>query len=255
MENRVKIFTFLSKMLYSNHMYFEAAYEIAVNVTGEEMKKNGIVIEGFSFTDKETAQKALREAESIKYVKENLDMKNPRMVLEMYRKLTTERVFETPVGLMYLRKLRDYLSRIPEIEKEELEPIQVKGPAKPAAARQQLEKVKVMAGQGETVLTEEEKLAEQYEEKLDQEKEKRRAAELRQRRSEGKLKSSRGFLHFSLAVNFFLLIVAVGMIVITLMDDHPNIINYENKIVDKYTQWEQELEEREKILKEREQGD
>ena len=238
------------------------------------MKKNGIVIEGFAFGGRETAQKALREAESIKYVKENLDMKNPRMVLEMYRKLTAENVFETPVGLMYLKQLRDYLSRIPEIKKEGLEPIRVKETTKPAVVSRQPGETmagqgqtfysfeepgshqheKIMAGQGETELTEEEKLVEEYEEKLDQEKEKRRAAELRQRRAEGKLKSSRGFLRFSLAANFFLLLVAVGMIVITLMDEHPNIINYENKIVDKYAQWEQELEERERSLKERERG-
>ena len=50
------------------------------------MKKNRIVVNGFAFTDRQTAQKAMKEAESIQYVKEKLDMKNPRMVLEMYRK-------------------------------------------------------------------------------------------------------------------------------------------------------------------------
>ena len=47
--------------------------------------------------------------------------------------------------------------------------------------------------------------------------------------------------------------VAIGMAVITLMDNQPNIINYENKIVDKYAEWEQGLKEREETIKQREQ--
>lgn len=170
---------------------------------GEEMKKNRIVVNGFAFTDRETAQKAVKEAESIKYIKEKLDMENPRMVLEMYRKLTKEQVFRTPVGLVFLKQLQDCLARKPEFKMENLEPI--------------------------------------------------RAAELKQRRAEERLKGRRGMLQFSVAVNIFLLIVAIGMAVITLMDNQPNIINYENKIVDKYAEWEQGLKEREETIKQREQ--
>ena len=91
-------------------------------------------------------------------------------------------------------------------------------------------------------------LAEWYEEQLGQEKQKRRNADIKQSRTERKLKSARVSLRFSITGNLFLVLVVVGMVVITLMDDHPNIINYENKIIDKYTKWEQELEERERNL-------
>ena len=43
------------------------------------------------------------------------------------------------------------------------------------------------------------------------------------------------------------------MVIITLMDSNPNILNYENRIVDRYAEWERELEEREQNIKEREQ--
>lgn len=98
-----------------------------------------------------------------------------------------------------------------------------------------------------------EDMAEWYEGQIEEEKQKRRAAELKQRRAESKLKGRRGALRFSIAVNLFLLILAVGIAVITLMDSNPNIINYENKIVDKYAEWEQALEEREQAVKQREQ--
>lgn len=247
---------------------------------GEKMKKNRIVVNGFAFADRETAQKAVKEAESIKYVKEKLDMENPRMVLEMYRKLTKEQVFQTPVGLVFLKQLQDYLARRPEFKMEGLEPIQAaslprpQGQVQPASPkggqtanpirptgtgeshRVQPGRIQDPAGPVQQDASDEfgsEELAEWYEDQIEEEKQKRRTAELKQRRAEGKLKSRRGVLRFSVAVNLFLLIIAIGIAVITLMDDSPNIINYENKIVDKYAEWEQMLEEREEAVKQREQ--
>ncbi len=233
------------------------------------MDKNKIIVDGFAFTDKATAQKALKEAGNIKYVKENLDTKNPRMVLEMYHKLNKENVFETPVGLTYLKKLQDYLYRIPEIKTQGLEPIQAGREKQQLAGKQgnALQKPAVLDGNANQQAplegqirkqpqglpegpgsSGEGELAEWYEEQLGQEKQKRRNADIKQGRTERKLKSARVALRFSIAGNLFLVLVVVGMVVITLMDDHPNIINYENKIIDKYTKWEQELEERERNL-------
>ncbi len=229
---------------------------------GEEMKKNRIVVNGFAFTDRETAQKAVKEAESIKYIKEKLDMENPRMVLEMYRKLTKEQVFRTPVGLVFLKQLQDCLARKPEFKMENLEPIRAASlpkpqPGSPAGAVPPVGAAGAShLGRGQQGASDEfgsEELAEWYEGQIEEEKQKRRAAELKQRRAEERLKGRRGMLRFSIAVNIFLLIVAIGMAVITLMDNQPNIINYENKIVDKYAEWEQGLKEREETIKQREQ--
>ena len=222
------------------------------------MEENKVTVEGFTFTDPELARKAIREAESIQYVKGKLDMDNPRMVQEMYRKLTAEKVFETPVGLAYLKQLRDYLSGVPKIQRkgQESDSVQRKKRMQKAVPVQK-ENFPSAPGQGgaagEAPLSGAEDLAEWYEESLEQEKQKRRAAELKQRRAEGKWKSSRGRLYFSIAGNVFLLLVVIGMIVITLLDDSPNIINYENKILNQYTEWEEELKEREQIIKEKEQ--
>ena len=98
-----------------------------------------------------------------------------------------------------------------------------------------------------------EELTDWYEDQLEQEKQKRREAQLRQRRTEERLKSRKGFFRTSIAINVFLMLVVIGMVIITLMDSNPNILNYENRIVDRYAEWEQELEEREQNIKEREQ--
>ena len=36
--------------------------------------------------------------------------------------------------------------------------------------------------------------------------------------------------------------------------DNPNILNYENNLQNKYAQWEQELTERENVLREKERN-
>ena len=82
-----------------------------------------MVVGGFLFMDEKTAQKARQEEDSIHYVKDRLDMGNPRMVQEMYHKLLAERVFETPVGLLYLKELQDYLVSAPELAGEQIEAI------------------------------------------------------------------------------------------------------------------------------------
>lgn len=76
------------------------------------MNEFEMIVEGVLFTDKIMAQKACHEAESIQYVRGKLDMDNPRMVLEMYRRLLSEHVFETVVGLMYLKELPELSSYV-----------------------------------------------------------------------------------------------------------------------------------------------
>lgn len=52
----------------------------------------------------------------------------------------------------------------------------------------------------------------------------------------------------SVAGNVMLIVVVIIMFAIALSVDSPTILNYENEIINKYTQWEQELKERENAL-------
>ena len=53
--------------------------------------------------------------------------------------------------------------------------------------------------------------------------------------------------------SLILLISVVSMMLLAATSDNVNILNYENKLIDKYSSWEQELEEREQAVKEQEQ--
>lgn len=182
------------------------------------MKEKGRIIEGFYFTDEKIAEQAKREADGVKYIKENTNMENPQMVLPLYRKLIAEQLFETPIGIGFLKELRDYLVAVPGISEQELDVIPT-----------------------EVLLQEKEVRNVKREKTADRE------------RMEKKLVQVKQNLRISLLANLFLVIVVIGMLIVAMTSNRPNIINYENKLVDKYAQWQQELEEREQTVKEKEQ--
>ena len=271
------------------------------------MNNFNMVVEGFLFTNESMAQAACQEVEGIKYVRERLDMENPRMVLEMYHKLLAEQVFETPVGMMYLKELQDYLLVEPELAEEEIEPIEVfermqpffeqtqvaesgdnQGHQSEQASEeliqsqqnweQQKESSIVQQSEGQKkesvqaqqsadaanklfqekqlqepkTLAMEEGTLDWYVEKLEDSKRKERDLDFRRRRAEERTKQSLRHLHFSLLGSLFLFLVAAGMVAVTFMDQNPNILNYENRIIEKYEAWETDLENREQLLKDKE---
>ncbi len=222
-----------------------------------------MVVDGFVFIDEKTAKKACQEEDSIQYVKDRLDMGNPRMVLEMYHKLVKEQVFETPVGLMYLKDLQNYLLMTPELADENITAIPVPeavGAVMPQDAAGQPKTVQGdTAGQpkAETpqAAARKQETLEWYVEKLEESRQQERLSDYRRRRAEERAEDSRKRLRFSLLFSLFLILVTIGVGTITLTDHHPNIINYENKLIEKYQNWENDLENREQILKERESGE
>lgn len=56
----------------------------------------------------------------------------------------------------------------------------------------------------------------------------------------------------SIIANIVLLVLVIGMFVISTTSNNPTIINYENTIQNKYATWEQELKEREAVVREKE---
>lgn len=181
------------------------------------MEKKERIIEGFYFEDAKTAEQAKREADGIQYIRENTDMDNAEVVLQLYRKLMEEKLFETPVGMNFLKELRDYLLQVPTIQEQDLAPIHFQMPEVAAEMRSMRREKTAFKG-----------------------------------RMERKIEEGKKRLRISLLINLFLAIVVVGMLVITMTSNRPNIVNYENKIVDKYAQWQQELEEREQAVREKE---
>lgn len=171
-------------------------------------------IDGFIFRDPKEIVQARKEAEGVRYLRTKLDRDNPNYVLTIYNHAVDQKLFETPVGLSFLKELKDYLEALKIYPKEEIHGIEV--PAGRSVRQRNRQKAS--------------------EDKKDE--------ELRKAKKRS-------------TVTLFLFLIAlaalIGMLVIAwLSRDNVTILNYENAVIDKYEDWEQELVERERVIREKE---
>lgn len=190
------------------------------------MEQQGFLVDGFLFQKEEDTEKAKREAEGIQYIKTKTSMENPRMVWQVYDRIIEQKMFETPVGMAYLRELQEYLLKNPAIDNNDIKPI----PTDEFVKREYV----TINGTEKKQQKQEEKSGEQ------QEKTRKQEEKFSQR------------LRISLAANVVLVLMVIAMFVITMSSNHPNILNYEENLLNKYAGWEEELISRERQILEME---
>ncbi|MBE5848831.1 MAG: hypothetical protein E7298_01520 [Lachnospiraceae bacterium] len=180
---------------------------------------NKSIIDGFSFADDADVSLASSEIEKIKYIAGKMNMDNPRGVLAVYDKLITSGIFVTPVGYEYLRTLQSYLYKCKDIPDDAVKEIPV-----PISYTRALNL-----------------RSEERDERIQADRQMRTLR-----------KTFRTEYKVSLIVNIILIIMVIAMFVITLKAENPNMINYRTAILNQYSEWEQELNEREAAIKQRE---
>ena len=189
---------------------------------------------GFVFRTKKEAELAQREIEGTKYLRQKLDMENPNAVFSIYQNLIEQDLFETPVGYCFLKELWLYLLMIPAISNEEVLAIPIRYPQTEEEEKKQKKEQK------------------KEEQRKERQREKEKAKNKKEQKKEGK--NYKGRCQFFMVTSLILLISVVSMMLLAATSDNVNILNYENKLIDKYSSWEQELEEREQAVKEQEQA-
>ena len=189
---------------------------------------------GFVFRTKKEAELAQREIEGTKYLRQKLDMENPNAVFSIYQNLIEQDLFETPVGYCFLKELRDYLLMIPAISNEEVLAIPIRYPQTEEEEKKQKKEQK------------------KEEQRKERQREKEKAKNKKEQKKEGQ--NYKGRCQFFMVTSLILFISVVSMMLLAATSDNVNILNYENKLIDKYSSWEQELEEREQAVKEQEQA-
>lgn len=177
--------------------------------------KNDFWVEGYHFGSLEDAEQARLEKKEADYFEARLVGRNPGNMLSVYNKILDEKVFVTPVGWDYVKHLQEEL-RVLGVSEELIRPI-------PMYVTFSHKKVSTM----ENLVRERIKPSK-------------------------KISPDRKNLRISLIVNIFLVVLVIGMFIITLQSDNPNIINYKRNITNQYASWEQELTEREKLLRQKE---
>lgn len=180
------------------------------------MKSNSnLTVGGFQFYTKMDAEAARLEKQKIEYLDARIDYSSPESVKYIYEKALQERLFKTPVGLGYMKELQEFLLSHPQIDAGTVQEIPL-----------------YMSYGGEL----------------------REKDNPTRSRVEDKKRKKKDQIRFgiSLFVNILLVLAIGAMFVISLSSDQPNVLNYERAVLNKYASWEQELTEREQVIRDKE---
>ena len=192
--------------------------------------KNSRIVAGFVFENEAEAELAAKEAGGVKYIKAKAEMDNPEMVLRIYNKIIRQGLFETAVGLAYLKDLQDYLISIPSVAKDEVLPIPISHKTlEKEIWKKSRQKPKPESGKKEVSVRKVKKTPDRRE------------------------LSYRTKFRFVLLLAVIMAFSMGGMFFITASSNNLNILNYENEIINRYASWEKELTEREAVIRKQEE--
>lgn len=177
---------------------------------------NGNIVAGYCFKTAQDAETARQEEKKIKYLESHMDYGKTENMLLVYRKAIESRIFSTPIGWEYLKKIQKELSRRDDL-KEEVPPVALYT----VFAHRVGDEIRIPPS------------------RIPQKKEKQ---------------DTRKGMIISVIINVMLTAAVIAMFYIAMTSDNPNILNYENNLQNKYAQWEQELTERENVLREKERN-
>lgn len=184
------------------------------------MRKTPYEAGGFAFPNAEMLEKAKKEAEGARYIKNRADMSDPQMVYDVYCQMIGQELFETPVGYVFLYDLQEYLRANPSIPNQEIPAIPIKAPD---VVRESREKERNAPVQVKTKVIRKVKNVDY-----------------------------KPWFFTSMTVTVILLFIVIGMFIVTATSGNINIVNYENALIEKYENWESQLKEREDRIRERE---
>jgi len=196
-------------------------------------------IGGYIFDDENKAKKAAKELKAVEYILGQIKDSDENAVLTVYKKLLNQRMFSTEIGMSFLAQLRQNLLDSEVFTPEDIPPVySLEEPPKDVTPEEKTE---------DTNSFSDEKVSKAKKEKAD----KKVVAKVTNDSSEIKrLKAiNKVLLIFCIA----LLLCVLGMFYVSTTINSPTILDYEEKLIDKYSSWEQDLTEREEAIREKEQ--
>jgi hypothetical protein len=181
----------------------------------KEKEQDELVVGGYRFATVADAETARMEEKKVNNLSQHLDYRKPQNVLLVYNKAIENKVFLTPIGLSCLHKMQTEMAKW-GVPAEKIKPIP---------------------------------LYETFSNKTENNISIRRSIAARKPKVEYK-----GRFITSLLINFVLVGLIAAMFVVSWKSDVPNIVNYRTAILNEYSEWEQELTEREKAVREAEKN-
>lgn len=178
----------------------------------------GFVVGGYTYETKEGAAKAKEELEAIKYLSSKADYKDMKQVYNLYNAILDRQLFKTQVGMDYLKKLQQHMYKSKAIPNDMIRPI----PINLGGEDDSEDKRNILLQKGTIDIL---------------------------KRSVAKYKK---YYMRSILTNIALVIIIIAMLIIAATNSNPTVLNYETRLQDKYSSWEEELKSREAAIKKRE---
>ena len=169
------------------------------------------MVDGYLYGNEDDVKLAKEEKKTAEYLESKINYDDVQTTLRIYNKAIKDKIFKTPAGFEFLKKMRNEMIKrgMPE---ENIGGIPL---YKVFSKEEDNKPVRIF----------------QVKENNDGTKE---------------------ILRFSLWANIGLIIIVIGMFIITIIGENVNILNYRYKIENEYSAWQQELEEREAVIREKE---
>ena len=177
------------------------------------MDKNegDFIVGGYRFATVADAETARMEEKKVDNLERHLDYRQPQNVLLVYNKALDNKVFLTPVGFSYLHKMQGEMVKW-GVPADKIRPVPLYGT---------------------------------YSNKTENNSSIRKSIAARRPKIE-----YRGRFITSVQINIILVLLVAAMMAISWRSDMPNIINYRTALENQYSQWEQDLTDRENALRE-----
>lgn len=178
----------------------------------EQDTKKQYTVNGYLFGDLADVEIAEQELSKIKYIEKKIERHNGETILAVYQTALEKKMFRTPVGYSYLQQMQKRLAAM-GIDKSRI-------PAIP--------------------------LYQVFNDKYKTEERPPRITVKKKTPSDVKK------LRYSIMGNVILVILVIVLFAITITGENANIINYRHALENEYSQWEDELTERENAVREKE---
>ena len=176
----------------------------------EQDTKKQYTVNGYLFGDQADVEIANQELSKIKYIEKKIERHNGETILAVYQAALEKKMFRTPVGYSYLHQMQKRLVNM-GIDKNRI-------PAIP--------------------------LYQVFNNNYKTEERPPRLTVKKQVHPDVKK------LRYSIWGNVILVILVIVLFAITLTGENANVINYRHAIQNEYSEWDDELTERENIVRE-----
>lgn len=168
------------------------------------------VVQCYSFPNSREYEKACKEQETVAYIRSNTNLSNVQVVAKLYTSLIEKETFDTIIGYSFLEELRQILLKDSRVTEEALPAIPVK--------------VK------DAILLKES------------------AANVKADRYKALYEKSESKKKISMIANIMLALIIIAMMVLTLVTGNTSEDKVRTEILNEYSSWKQELEQKEKEL-------